>query len=161
MKFKKQYILCFILIAIGTLVIANVAFANNSTDLKEYNFDSHFTMKIPQNVSLEKTEGQKTGDITLSIVYKNDNAKINIIYVESNGTKEKLSKAYEDIGKNDSTTNVSKINNTTVVHFSNDRAIGEINYHDLAIAGDDEKYVLMQCDNESLMKSMAESIKFK
>ena len=78
MKFKKQYILCFILIAIGTLVIANVAFANNSTDLKEYNFDSHFTMKIPQNVSLEKTEGQKTGDITLSIVYKNDNAKINI-----------------------------------------------------------------------------------
>ena len=61
---------------------------------------------------------------------------------------------------NDTTANLTTINNTTVVHFSDNRTIGEVNYHDLAIAGDDEKYLLIQCDNETLMNMMVKSIKF-
>ena len=72
-----------------------------------------------------------------------------------------LLKYYEDFAKNNTNITLNTTNNTTVIHFNDDNIIGEINFHDMAISGDNEKYILMQCDNETLMKSMAESIKFQ
>jgi len=149
-----------ILIAIGTMLLLNAGFAAENITLKEHDFDSHFKMSIPENLTLENMSGRVIGNTTLSVNYLNEDAKISIIYAESNGTKAKLVESYEKMCANDTTANLTTINNTTVVHFSDDRTIGEVNYHDLAIAGDDEKYLLIQCDNETLMNMMVKSIKF-
>ena len=137
-----------LLIAATAFLIANSCFAAENVTFKEHYFDSYFTMDMPQN-------------ITLSVNYHNETEKINILYSESNGTKDKLVENYKKICANDSTANITTVNNTTVIHFSSDRDIGEVNYHYLGIAGDSEKYVMIQCDNQTLMNAMAKSIKFK
>ena len=68
---------------------------------------------------------------------------------------------YEDMAKNDKGVNITVVNNTTVIHFSDENTIGEIEYHDMAIAGDDTQYILIQCDDADLMNAMAGSIKLK
>lgn len=150
-----------LLIAATAFLIANSCFAAENVTFKEHYFDSYFTMDMPQNITLEKTGLRMNGNITLSVNYHNETEKINILYSESNGTKDKLVENYKKICANDSTANITTVNNTTVIHFSSDRDIGEVNYHYLGIAGDSEKYVMIQCDNQTLMNAMAKSIKFK
>nr|WP_295001701.1 hypothetical protein [uncultured Methanobrevibacter sp.] len=158
MKINKRIIF---LIAATAFLIANAGFAAENATFKQYDFDSYFTMDLPQNITLEKTSIMMNGNITSSVNYMNETEKINILYSESNGTKDKLVENYKKICANDSTANITTVNNTTVIHFSSARDIGEVNYHYLGIAGDNEKYVMIQCDNETLMNAMAKSIKFK
>ena len=99
-------------------------------------------------------------NINVTMNYKNYTEKINIIYAQSAGAKDNLLKYYEDLAKNDTNITVKSFNNTTILHFKGDNLIGEDNYHDMAISGDNTKYILLQCDNETLMNSMAGSIKF-
>ena len=159
MKFSKKFIL-IVLLALAALLVAGAGFAANDTSLEQHDFDSHFTMKIPKGISFEKNEGTPTKKVNLSVNYKNYAEKINIIYAESEGAKDDLLKYYENFAKNDENITLNTTNNTTIIHFKGNNIIGEDNYHDMAISGDDSRYILMQCDNESLMKSMAQSIKF-
>lgn len=159
-----KFIKCLIPIALFTLAIllsANVGFANNNTTLEEHDFDSYFKMNVPKGVSFEKIEGIPSKNINLTINYKNDTKNINIVYTVATGAKENLLKYYEEITKNNKDIKFNTTNNTTIIHFNGENIIGETNYHDMAIVGDNEKYIIMQCDNETLMKSMAESIKFE
>ena len=118
-------------------------------------------MNVPKGMSFEKQEGIPSKNINLTVNYRNDTEKVNIVYTQSIGAKDNLLKYYEEFAKNDTTITLNTTNNTTVIHFSGENIIGETPYHDMAIAGDNEKYILMQCDNETLMKSMAESIRFE
>lgn len=168
MKFNKTIILAIIaVIAILTIIIANTGETNNTTtpapiisDLEEYDFDSYFKMNIPKNTTFEKTNGTGNGDISLYINYKDPNEKINIIYAEANGGKNILEQTYKNMAQENENVTIKTINNATILHLSDENIIGENDYHDLAIIGDDSKYVLLQCNNESLMNSMAESLKF-
>ena len=159
MNLTKSFIVILIL-AFITLMITGAGFASNNTSLEKYDFDSYFTMDIPKGISFEKKEGMPSKNINLTVNYKEKNGTINIIYTEAVGAKEDLLKYYEDFAKNDPNITLNTTNNTTVIHFKGNNIIGETNYHDLAISGDDDRYLLMQCDNESLMKSMAKSIRF-
>ena len=159
MKFGKVLILT-LLLALAALLVTGTGFAVNNTSLEQHDFDSYFTMKVPKGISFEKREGTPTSTINISVNYKNYTEKINIIYAESAGTKDNLLKYYNDMAKNDENLTQKTMNNTTIFHFKGNNVIGEENYHDMAISGDDTRYILMQCDNESLMKSMAESIRF-
>ena len=159
MRFTKSLIL-ILLLALVTVLVANAGFASDNATLEQHDFDSHFTMKIPKGVSFEKKEGTSAKNVNLTVHYRNDKEKINIIYTESTGAKENLLKYYEDFAKNDENITLKTVNNTTLIHFKGENIIGEDNYHDMAISGDNNRYILMQCDNESLMKTMAESIKF-
>lgn len=160
MKFIKSFLLILILALVG-LFLVNVGFAAANITLEEHDFDGYFKMNVPKGVTFEKDEGTPSKTINLLLNYRNDSAKINIVYTQSAGAKADLLKYYEDFAKNDKSITLNTTNNTTVVHFNADNIIGETNYHDMAIVGDDEKYILMQCDNETLMKSMAQSIKFQ
>ena len=148
------------LIALAALLVMSVGFAANNTTFEKHDFDSHFTMNIPKGVSFEKNEGTPSGNINLTVNYKNYTQKINIIYVESMGAKDDLLRYYNELAKSDENVSLKSYNNTTVLHFKGDNIIGEENYHDMAISGNNDRYILMQCDNESLMKTMAESIRF-
>jgi hypothetical protein len=159
MKATKSFILICIL-ALMAIMVAGIGFASNNTTLEEHDFDSYFKMGVPKGVSFEKTEGIPSKNINLTVNYRNDAENISIVYTESQGAKDDLLKYYEDFARNDENITLNTINNTTVIHFKDENIIGEINYHDLAIAGDNDKYIIMQCDNETLMKSMAESLKF-
>ena len=159
MKFNKGLIL-ILLLALAALLVTGAGFAANNTALEQHDFDSYFTMNVPKGISFEKKEGTPSKNINISVNYKNYTEKINIIYAESTGAKEDLLKYYTDMAKNDENLTQKTINNTTIFHFKGNNIIGEENYHDMAISGDDTRYILMQCDNENLMKSMAESVKF-
>ena len=159
MKAKKSFVLIGIL-ALLAVMVAGTCFAGNNTTLEEHDFDSYFKMGIPKGVSFDKTEGIPSKNINLTVNYRNDTENINIVYTESQGAKDDLLNYYEDFARNDENITLNTINNTTVIHFKGENIIGEIDYHDMAIAGDNEKYIIMQCDNETLMKSMAESLKF-
>jgi hypothetical protein len=154
-------LISILIFAFVTLMITSAGFASNSTNLEKHDFDSYFTMDIPKGISFEKKEGMPSKDINFTVNYKEKQGRINIIYTESIGAKDNLLKYYEDFAKNDPNITLNTTNNTTVVHFKDTNFIGETNYHDLAISGDDDRYLLIQCDNESLMKSMAKSIRFK
>ncbi len=158
MKFHKSFIFIIIFAA---LLSVSVGFAKDNITLEEHDFDSYFKMNVPKGISFEKQDGIPSKNINLSVNYRNDSQKINIVYAQSIGAKDNLLKYYEGFAKNDSDIKINTTNNTTIIHFNGENIIGETPYHDMAIAGDNEKYVLMQCDNETLMKSMAESIKFK
>ena len=160
MKFIKSFIFITLLI-LGCILVTNAGFASANITLEEHDFDSHFKMDVPKGISFEKHEGIPSKNINLTINYKNDSKQINIVYTVSPGAKDNLLKYYEDFAKNNKNITINTTNNTTLIHFNGENIIGEENYHNLAIIGDDEKYILMQCDNETLMKSMAESIKFK
>jgi len=71
-----------ILIAIGTMLLLNAGFAAENITLKEHDFDSHFKMSIPENLTLENISGRVIGNTTLSVNYLNEDAKISIIYAE-------------------------------------------------------------------------------
>lgn len=159
MKLYKSFILIIIL-ALALLSSASIGVANNNTSFEEHDFDSYFKMDVPKGISFEKTEGNPSKNINLTVNYRNDTQKINIVYTISKDAKDTLLKYYEEIAKNNTNMTLNTTNNTTIIHFKGNNIIGETNYHDMAIAGDGEKYILMQCDNETLMKSMAESIKF-
>lgn len=159
MKFNKGLIL-ILLLALAALLVTGAGFAANNTALEQHDFDSYFTMKVPKGISFEKKEGTPSKNINISVNYKNYTEKINIIYAESAGAKDDLLKYYTDMAENDENLTQKTINNTTIFHFKGNNIIGEENYHDMAISGDDTRYILMQCDNENLMKSMAESVKF-
>jgi len=148
-------------LALVCLLIINVGFAENNLTLEEHDFDSYFKMNVPKGMSFEKQEGIPSKNINLTVNYRNDSAKINIVYTQSTGAKADLLKYYEDMAKNNTAVKVNTTNNTTIIHFTGENIIGETNYHDMAIAGDNNRYILMQCDNETLMKSMAGSIKFE
>lgn len=158
MKFNKSLILLAVL-ALAALLVAGTGYAVDNATLEEKDFDSHFKMKVPKGITFEKKEGSPSNNTNTSVNYKNYTEKINIIYSES-GAKDNLLKYYEDTAKNDKNITIKSYNNTTVIHFKGNNIIGEENYHDLAISGDSTKYLLIQCDNETLMKTMAESIKF-
>lgn len=160
MKAIKSLMLMLFL-ALVCLLIINVGFATNNFTLEEHDFDSYFKMNVPKGMSFEKQEGIPSKNINLTVNYRNDTEKVNIVYTQSIGAKDSLLKYYEEFAKNDTTITLNTTNNTTIIHFGGENIIGETPYHDLAIAGDNEKYILMQCDNETLMKSMAESIKFE
>ena len=160
MKFIKSSILILILIIAGALA-ASTGFASTNMTLEEHDFDSFFKMKVPKGISFEKHEGLPSKNINMTVNYKNSTQKINIVYTVSTGAKDNLLKYYDEFAKNDENITLNTTNNTTLIHFKNDNFIGEENLHDMAIIGDDSKYILMQCDNETLMKSMAESITFK
>lgn len=88
--------------------------------------------------------------------------KINVAYFQTkNNATGELIKYYEDMAKNDSSVSINITNNIAILHFNDENAIGNIEYHDMAIAGDGTQYILVQCDNQNLMNSMASSIKFK
>lgn len=157
MKFVKG----FILIVILATLFAGIAFADDSPTLEEHDFDSYFKMNVPKGISFEKIEGIPSKNINLTINYRNDSEKINIVYTQSAGAKDTLLNYYNEMAKNDTNITLNTTNNTTVIHFNGKNIIGETDYHDMAIAGDNDKYILMQCDNETLMKSMAESIRFE
>ena len=159
MRFTKRLLL-IMLFALVALLVMSAGFAINNTAVEQHDFDSYFTMNVPKGVSFEKNEGTPTTNVNLSVNYRNYTQKINILYVESVGAKDNLLTYYTDMAKNDENVTLKSYNNTTVLHFKGDNIIGEENYHDMAISGNNEKYILMQCDNESLMKTMAESIKF-
>ena len=146
------------------LVLAIVAMflvtAVSAIDLQTHDFDGHFKMDVPKGISFEKTNNTPDKSINVTMNYKNYTEKINIIYAQSAGAKDNLLKYYEDLAKNDTNITVKSFNNTTILHFKGDNLIGEDNYHDMAISGDNTKYILLQCDNETLMNSMAGSIKF-
>ena len=158
MKLLKGFILTIIIV---TFLSASIAFANDNMTLEEHDFDSYFKMNVPKGISFEKIEGTPSKNINLTINYKNNSENINIVYTQSAGAKEALLKYYEKFAKNDTSIKFNTTNNTTIIHFNGDNIIGETNFHDMAIVGDNEKYIIMQCDNETLMKSMANSIKFK
>lgn len=63
------------------------------------------------------------------------------------------------MAKKDSSVTIKEVNNATVIHFGNGNSYGDIEYHDMAIAGNDKQY-LVQCDNQSLMSSMVNTINF-
>lgn len=159
MKFTKCLILIS-LFALAALLVAGAGFAANNTSLEQHDFDSYFKMDVPKGISFEKTNSTPSKNINVTLNYRNSTEKINILYVESEGTKDNLLKYYEDFAKNDKNITINTSNNTTIIHFKGENIIGEDNYHDMAISGDNTKYVLMQCDNETLMKSMAGSIRF-
>ena len=69
-------------------------------------------------------------------------------------------KYYKDMAKKDSSVTIKEVNNATVIHFGNGNSYGDIEYHDMAIAGNDKQYLLVQCDNQSLMSSMVNTINF-
>lgn len=153
---------CFILIVIlAALLSAGIVFAQNNTTLEEHDFDSYFKMNVPKGISFEKIEGAQSKNINITLNYRNDSLKINVVYTQSIGAKNTLVKYYEEMAKNNTDMKMNSTGNTTIIHFNGKNIIGETNYHDMAIVGDNEKYILMQCDNETLMKSMAESVKFK
>ena len=160
MKFAKPLIFILFLISICLLVM-NVGFAKDNITFEEHDFDSYFKMKIPKGIIFEKKEGIPSKNINRTINYKNETKNINIVYTESIGAKEDLLKYYEEIAENDKNISLNTTNNTTLIHFNGENIIGETNYHDLAIIGNNDRYILMQCDNESIMKSMANSVKFK
>lgn len=161
MKINRKSMLFIGIIAIAMLLTANVGFASNNSDLKEYNFDSYFKIDVPKDINFEKTDGNATDNITLSKSYKDDDKKINVAYFQTkNNAKDELIKYYNDMAKNDSSVSIKEVNNVTVIHFGNANTYGAIEYHDMAIAGNDKQYLLVQCDNPSLMDSMANSIKF-
>ena len=159
MNFSRSLILVALL-AIAALLVANAGFAGNDTSLEQHDFDSYFKMDAPKGISFEKTNNTPSKSINITMNYKNYTQKINIIYAQSAGTKDNLLKYYEDLAKNDTNITIKSFNNTTIIHFKGDNLIGEDNYHDMAISGDNTKYILLQCDNETLMNSMAGSIKF-
>lgn len=159
MNFSRSLILVALL-AIAALLVANAGFAGNDTSLEQHDFDSYFKMDVPKGISFEKTNNTPDKSINITMNYKNYTEKINIIYTQSAGAKDNLLKYYEDLAKNDTNITVKSFNNTTILHFKGDNLIGEDNYHDMAISGDNTKYILLQCDNETLMNSMAGSIKF-
>lgn len=159
MKLHKSLIL-IALMALVVLLSANAAFADNNTTMEEHDFDSHFKMNVPKGITFEKAEGIASKNINLTVNYRNDTQKINIVFTISKDAKDKLLEHYKELAENNENITLNTTNNTTIIHFSGENIIGETNYHDLAIAGDNEKYILMQCDNETLMNSMAKSIKF-
>lgn len=159
MKFFKVLSLTIVL-ALTIILFAGTCFAGNNTTLEEHDFDSYFKMNVPKGMTFEKIDGIPSKNINLTVNYRNDTEQINIVYAVSQGAKEELVTYYEDFSKNDPNITLNTTNNTTVIHFGGDNIIGETNYHDMAIAGDNDRYVLMQCDNETLMKSMAWSIRF-
>ena len=140
MKFDRKNILFIGIIAIAMLLTANAGFAIDNNNLKEYDFDSYFKMDVPKDINFEKTDGNATDNITLSKSYKDDDKKINVAYFQTkNNAKDELIKYY---------------------NFGDENTYGDIEYHDMAIAGNATQYILVQCDNHSLMDSMANSIKF-
>ena len=159
MNFSRSLILIALLAAV-TLFVVNAGFAGNDTSLEQHDFDSYFKMDVPKGISFEKTNNTPDKSINVTMNYKNYTEMINIIYAQSAGAKDNLLKYYEDLAKNDTNITVKSFNNTTILHFKGDNLIGEDNYHDMAISGDNTKYILLQCDNETLMNSMAGSIKF-
>lgn len=159
MKFNRSLIL-IALLAVAALLVANSGFANNDTPLEQHDFDSYFKMDVPKGITFEKTNSTPSKNINVTLNYKNDTEKISIIYAESAGAKDGLLKYYENLANNNTNMTLKSFNNTTVIHFKGDNLIGEDNYHDMAISGDNTKYILMLCDNETLMNSMASSIKF-
>ena len=158
MKFFKSFIL---IIVFSALLFTGIGFADDNHALEEHDFDSYFKMNIPKGISFEKIEGSPSKNINLTINYRNDTENINIVYTQSAGAKDALLRTYEESAKTNTNISLNTTNNTTLIHFNGENPIGETNYHDMAIVGDNEKYILIQCNNESLMKSMAESIKFK
>ena len=158
MKFNRSLILIAVL-ALAVLLIAGTGFASDNATIEQKDFDSYFKMKVPKGIAFEKKEGSSGNNTNISVNYKNYTAKINIIYAKS-GAKDNLLKYYEDMAKNDKNITLKSYNNTTIIHFKGNNIIGEDNYHDMAISGDNTRYILLQCDNETLMKTMAESIKF-
>ena len=161
MKFDRKNILFIGIIAIAMLLTANAGFAIDNNNLKEYDFDSYFKMDVPKDINFEKTDGNATDNITLSKSYKDDSKKINVAYFQTkNNAKDELIKYYKDIAKNSSSVSINDVNNATVIHFGDENTYGDIEYHDMAIAGNATQYILVQCDNQSLMDSMANSIKF-
>ncbi|WP_405305521.1 hypothetical protein [Methanobrevibacter sp.] len=159
MKIYKSLLLIAVL-ALVVLLVAGTGFASDNSTIEQKDFDSYFKMKVPKGITFEKKEGTPTNNINISVNYKNYTEKINIIYAESTDAKDNLLKYYEDMAKNDENITLKSYNNTTVIHFKGNNIIGEDNYHDMAISGDNTRYILLQCDNETLMKTMAESIKF-
>lgn len=159
MKFTENLILMFIF-AFACLLICSTGFAANNTSLEQHDFDSYFKMDVPKGISFEKRNTTSNNNANVTLNYRNSAEKINIVYAESTVTKDDLLKYYEDIAKNDKNMTLNTTNNTTIIHFKGENIIGEDNYHDMAISGDNTKYIIMQCDNETLMKSMAGSIKF-
>ena len=130
MKFDRKNILFIGIIAIAMLLTANAGFAIDNNNLKEYDFDS-------------------------------DDKKINVAYFQTkNNAKDELIKYYKDMAKNSSSISINDVNNATVIRFGDENTYGDIEYHDMAIAGNATQYILVQCDNHSLMDSMANSIKF-
>ena len=158
MKSFKSFIFIIIL---STFLFTSIGFANDNPALEEHDFDSYFKMNVPKGISFEKIEGSPSKNINLTINYRNDTENINIVYTQSAGAKDALLKTYEESAKTNTNMSLNTTNNTTLIHFNGENPIGETNYHDMAISGDNDKYILIQCNNESLMKSMAESIKFK
>ena len=161
MKFDKHFMLFIGIIAAALILTAGARFASDHADLKEYDFDSYFKMDVPKDVNFEKTEANATDNITLSKSYDDDDKKIKLAYFQTkNNAKGELVKYYEDMAKNDSSVSINTTNNITILHFGDENTIGDIEYHDMAIAGDDTQYLLVQCNNQDLMNSMANSIKF-
>ncbi|WP_292608394.1 hypothetical protein [Methanobrevibacter sp. UBA188] len=161
MKIDRKNILFIGIIAIAMLLTANAGFAIDNNNLKEYDFDSYFKMNVPKDINFEKTDGNATDNITLSKSYKDNDKKINVAYFQTkNNAKDELIKYYKDMAKNSSSVSINDINNATVIHFGDENTYGDIEYHDMAIAGNATQYILVQCDNHSLMDSMANSIKF-
>ena len=161
MKINRKSMLFIGIIAIAMLLTANVGFASNNSDLKEYNFDSYFKIDVPKDINFEKTDGNATDNITLSKSYKDNDKKINVAFFKTkNNAKDELIKYYNDMAKNDSSVSIKEVNNVTVIRFGDENTYGDIEYHDMAIAGNATQYILVQCDNHSLMDSMANSIKF-
>ena len=161
MKFDRNSILCMGIIAIAMLLTVNAGFASDNGDLKECDFDSYFKMDVPKDINFEKTDSNATDNITLSKSYRDDDKKINVVYFQTkNNAKDELIKYYEDMAKNDSSVTIKEVNNATVIHFGNGNSYGDIEYHDMAIAGNDKQYLLVQCDNQSLMRAMVNTINF-
>lgn len=161
MKFDRNSILSMGIIAIAMLLTVNAGFASDNGDLKESDFDSYFKMDVPKDINFEKIDGNATDNITLSKSYRDDDKKINVVYFQTkNNAKDELIKYYEDMAKNDSSVTIKEVNNATVIHFGNGNSYGDIEYHDMAIAGNDKQYLLVQCDNQSLMRSMVNTINF-
>ena len=161
MKFDKHFMLFIGIIAAALILTAGAGFASDNADLKEYDFDSYFKMDVPKDVNFEKTEANATDNITLSKSYDDDDKKIKLAYFQTkNNAKGELVKYYEDMAKNDSSVSINTTNNITILHFGDENTIGDIEYHDMAIAGDDTQYLLVQCNDQDLMNSMANSIKF-
>ena len=161
MKFDKHFMLFIGIIAAALILTAGAGFASDNADLKEYDFDSYFKMDVPKDVNFEKTEDNATDNITLSKSYDDDDKKIKLAYFQTkNNAKGELVKYYEDMAKNDSSVSINTTNNITILHFGDENTIGDIEYHDMAIAGDDPQYLLVQCNDQDLMNSMANSIKF-
>ena len=161
MKFDRNSILSMGIIAIAMLLTVNAGFASDNGDLKECDLDSYFKMDVPKDINFEKIDGNATDNITLSKSYRDDDKKINVVYFQTkNNAKDELIKYYKDMAKKDSSVTIKEVNNATVIHFGNGNSYGDIEYHDMAIAGNDKQYLLVQCDNQSLMSSMVNTINF-